>query len=116
YLIRHPNASIAQLVNRIPGPDFPTGGTIVEPRALIEQAYETGRGSFRLRARWQVEDTGRGQYQIIITEIPFQVQKSKLIEKIADLISDKKLAILNDVRDESSDDVRVVLEPKSRAV
>jgi topoisomerase-4 subunit A len=116
YLIRHPNATIAQLVNRIPGPDFPTGGTIVEPRAQIEQAYETGRGSFRLRARWNVEETGRGQYQIVVTEIPFQVQKSKLVEKIADLISDKKLPILQDVRDESSDDVRLVLEPKSRSV
>ncbi len=116
YLIRHPNATTAQLLNRIPGPDFPTGGTIVEAKESIEQAYETGRGSFRLRARWQVEDTGRGQYQIVVTEIPYQVQKSKLIEKIADLISDKKLPILQDVRDESTDEVRLVLEPRARTV
>lgn len=116
YLIRHPDASTAQLVNRIPGPDFPTGGTIVEPRAAIEQAYETGRGSFRLRARWETEDTGRGTYQIVVTEIPYQVQKSKLIEKIADLIADKKLPILQDVRDESTTEVRLVLEPRARTV
>ncbi len=116
YLIRHPNATTAQLVNRIPGPDFPTGGTIVEPRAAIEQAYETGRGSFRLRARWTTEDTGRGTYQIVVTEIPYQVQKSKLIEKIADLIAEKKLPILQDVRDESTTEVRLVLEPRSRTV
>ncbi|HEY8351853.1 MAG TPA: DNA gyrase subunit A, partial [Sphingomonadales bacterium] len=113
---RHPNATTAQLVNRIPGPDFPTGGTIVEPRAAIEQAYETGRGSFRLRARWTTEDTGRGTYQIVVTEIPYQVQKSKLIEKIADLIAEKKLPILQDVRDESTTEVRLVLEPRSRTV
>ena len=116
YLIRHPNATTAQLVNRIPGPDFPTGGTIVEPRTAIEQAYETGRGSFRLRARWTTEDTGRGTYQIVVTEIPYQVQKSKLIEKIADLIAEKKLPILQDVRDESTTEVRLVLEPRSRTV
>ncbi len=116
YLIKHPNATVAQLVNRIPGPDFPTGGTIVEPRESILQAYETGRGGFRLRARWYSEDTGRGGYQIVVTEIPYQVQKSKLIEKIADLIADKKLPILQDVRDESTDVVRIVLEPRARTV
>ncbi|WP_138379870.1 DNA topoisomerase IV subunit A [Luteithermobacter gelatinilyticus] len=116
YLIKHPNASIEQLVNRLPGPDFPTGGVIVEPHDSIVQAYATGRGGFRLRARWEVEDTGRGQYRIVVTEIPYQVQKSKLIEKIADLIYEKKLPILADVRDESSDDIRIVLEPKSRTV
>ncbi len=116
YLIRHPGASTAQLVNRIPGPDFPTGGTIVEPRASIEEAYATGRGSFRLRARWEVEDTGHGTYQIVVTEIPYQVQKSRLIERIADLIGDKKVPILQDVRDKSAEDVRLVLEPRSRTV
>lgn len=116
YLIRHPDASVAQIVNRIPGPDFPTGGTIVESRSSIEEAYATGRGSFRLRARWEVEDTGRGTYQIVVTEIPYQVQKSKLIERIADLVSNKKLPILQDVRDESTEDVRLVLEPRSRTV
>ncbi|MDA5194271.1 DNA topoisomerase IV subunit A [Govanella unica] len=116
YLIRHPDATTAQLVNRIPGPDFPTGGTIVESRASMEQSYATGRGSFRLRARWEIEDTGRGTYLIVVTEIPYQVQKSKLVEKIADLISDKKLPILQDVRDESTADVRLVLEPRARTV
>ncbi|MCH8863003.1 MAG: DNA topoisomerase IV subunit A [Proteobacteria bacterium] len=108
--------SINQLVNRIPGPDFPTGGIIVEPRDSILQAYETGRGGFRLRARWQREDLGRGGYQIVVTEIPYQVQKSRLIEKIAELINDKRLPILSDVRDESAEEIRIVLEPRSRAV
>jgi topoisomerase-4 subunit A len=100
----------------IPGPDFPTGGIIVEPRVSILKSYETGRGSFRVRARWEIEELGRGGYQIIVTEIPYQVQKSRLIEKIADLIYQKKLPILADVRDESSDIIRVVIEPKNRAV
>jgi topoisomerase IV subunit A len=108
--------TVTQLVNRIPGPDFPTGGVIVEPHENIVQAYETGRGSFRLRASWEREDLGRGGYQIIITEIPFQVQKSKLIEKIAELITAKRLPILADVRDESAEEIRIVLEPKNRAV
>jgi len=108
--------STTQLVNRIPGPDFPTGGILVEPHESILQAYETGRGSFRLRARWEREDLGRGGYNIVVTEIPFQVQKSKLIEKIADLINAKKLPILADVRDESAETIRIVFEPKSRAV
>jgi len=105
-----------RLMARIPGPDFPTGGTIVENSQAIENAYETGRGSFRTRARWEKEDLGRGQYQIVITEIPYLVQKSKLIEKIAELISDKRLPILTDVRDESTEDIRVVLEPKNRTI
>ena len=105
-----------QLVNRIPGPDFPTGGLIVEPRENIVQAYETGRGSFRLRARWEKENLGRGAYQIVITEIPYLVPKSRLIEKIADLISDKKLPILTNVSDESDTSLRIVLEPRSRSV
>ena len=106
----------AELMDRIPGPDFPTGGQIVEPRENIMQAYETGRGSFRVRARWEKEELPRGLYNIVITEIPFQVQKSKLIEKIAELVSDKKLPILADVRDESAEDMRIVLEPKNRSV
>ncbi|MEM1300174.1 MAG: DNA topoisomerase (ATP-hydrolyzing), partial [Pseudomonadota bacterium] len=116
HLIRHPNARTETLVEMIPGPDFPTGGVLVEPRENILDAYETGKGGFRLRANWHEEDLGRGQYQIIVTEIPYQVQKSKLVERIADLINQKKIPILGDVRDESAEDVRLVLEPKSRTV
>ncbi|MEE8370989.1 MAG: DNA topoisomerase IV subunit A, partial [Sphingomonadales bacterium] len=105
-----------QLLNRIHGPDFPTGGIIVEPQENIVQAYETGRGGFRLRARWEKEKLARGAYQIVVTEIPYQVHKSKLIEKIADLIISKKLPILANVSDESDEDLRIVLEPKSRTV
>ncbi len=105
-----------QLVDCIPGPDFPTGGLMVEPRESIIHSYETGRGSFRVRAKWEKEELPRGLYNIVITEIPFQVQKSKLIEKIAELISDKKLPILTDVRDESAEDMRIVLEPKNRTI
>ena len=105
-----------QLVNRICGPDFPTGGIIVEPHASIIESYETGRGSFRLRSRWEKEELGRGGYQIVVTEIPYQVQKSKLIEKIAELINAKKLPILADVRDESAEEIRIVFEPKNRTV
>ncbi len=104
------------LVALIPGPDFPTGGVIVEPRAAILEAYRTGRGSFRTRAKWHVEDLGRGTWQIIITEIPYQVAKSKLIEKLAELIQTKRIPLLADVRDESADDIRIVLEPRSRTV
>jgi len=116
HQIKFPNASIEKLVTFINGPDFPTGGTIVESRENIIKAYESGRGSFRLRAKWDVEDTGRGMYQIVVTEIPYQVQKSKLIERIADLMYQKKLPILADVLDESSEDIRIVLEPRSRTV
>ncbi|MDG1004532.1 MAG: DNA topoisomerase IV subunit A, partial [Emcibacteraceae bacterium] len=116
HLIKTPNARIATLVDYIQGPDFPTGGTIVESRESIIQSYETGRGSFRTRAKWHIEETGRGMYQIIVTEIPYQVQKSRLIEKIADLIYEKKLPILADVLDESSEDIRIVIEPKNRTV
>ncbi|MCA8867019.1 MAG: DNA topoisomerase IV subunit A [Rhodobacteraceae bacterium] len=116
HLIKAPNARDETLLEFVPGPDFPTGGIIVEPRANLAEAYRTGRGSIRLRARWQVEDTGRGQYQIIITEIPYQVQKSKLIEKIAELIQLKKIPILADIRDESADDIRLVLEPRAKTV
>ncbi|MCP5380987.1 MAG: DNA topoisomerase IV subunit A [Kordiimonadaceae bacterium] len=116
HLIKTPNAGFAKLCEFIQGPDFPTGGTIVEPHENIVEAYSTGRGSFRIRANWHVEDAGRGMYQIIITEIPYQVQKSRLIEKIADLVYQKKLPILGDVLDESSEDIRIVIEPKSRTV
>ena len=116
HLIKFPNATFDKLCEFIPGPDFPTGGVLVEDHAAVVEAYRTGRGAFRLRAKWQVEDQGRGQYEIVITEIPYQIQKAKLIERIADLIIGKKLPILQDVRDESTEDVRIVLEPKSRTV
>jgi topoisomerase IV subunit A len=116
HLIKFPNTTPAKLSELVPGPDFPTGGVMVEPRENVVSAYKTGRGSFRLRARWGTEDIGRGQYQIVITEIPYQVQKAKLVEKIAELIIGKKLPMLTDVRDESADDVRLVLEPRSRTV
>ena len=116
HLIKSPDARIETLIKYIPGPDFPTGGTIVESHENILNAYKTGRGSFRLRARFSVEDLERGQWQVVITEIPFQVQKSKLIEKIAELIQTKKIPILEDIRDESAEDIRVVLEPKSKNV
>ena len=116
HLIKTPDARDDTLLNYVPGPDFPTGGIIVESPENIRNAYATGRGSFRLRAKWEVEDLGRGQWQLVVTEIPYQVQKSKLIEKIADLINSKKIPILADVRDESADDIRMILEPKSKNV
>jgi topoisomerase-4 subunit A len=116
HLIKHPNATIEKLVEMIPGPDFPTGGVIVEPREAMLEAYKTGRGGFRVRARWGKEETGRGGYQIVVTEIPYQVQKAKLVEKLAELMSEKKLPLLGDVRDESAEEIRLVLEPKSRTV
>ncbi|SOB94899.1 DNA topoisomerase IV subunit A [Rhodobacter maris] len=115
-LIRDPETTDVALVDLIPGPDFPTGGVIVEPKANILEAYRTGRGAFRLRARWAVEDLGRGQWQIVVTEIPYQVQKAKLIERLAELIETKKVPALADVRDESAEDVRIVLEPRARTV
>jgi len=116
HLIKHPNVTFDKLVSLIPGPDFPTGGVLIEPRESIVEAYRTGRGSFRLRARWSVEKLKGGGYQIVVTEIPYQVQKSKLIEKIATLMHEKKLPMLDDVLDESAADVRLVLVPKSRTV
>ncbi|EBA12170.1 DNA topoisomerase IV subunit A [Roseobacter sp. CCS2] len=116
HLIKTPDARDDTLLNYIPGPDFPTGGTIVEPAENIAEAYRTGRGSFRLRAKWEVEDLGRGTWQIVVTEIPYQVQKSKLIEKLAEVIQLKKVPLLADVRDESADDIRVVLEPRAKTV
>ncbi len=115
-LIRNPEIEIKALVKHIPGPDFPTGGLLVESRDNILKAYETGRGSFRLRAKWEVEKLEFGQYQIVVTEIPYLVQKSKLVEKIADLLATKKLPLLGDIREESSDTIRLIFEPKSRTV
>ncbi|MHB2165991.1 DNA topoisomerase IV subunit A [Alsobacter sp. R-9] len=116
YLIGHPKATPDQLLTFVPGPDFPTGGVIVEPRASIAETYRTGRGSFRVRARWEKEDLGRGGWVIVVTEIPYLVPKSRLIEKMAELINEKKLPLLADIRDESTEDVRIVLEPRSRTV
>ena len=116
HLIEKPNATVRDLVQFIPAPDFPTGGTLVEHQESLVKAYETGRGSFRLRAKWEVETQKSGVYQVVITQIPYQVNKSKLIEKIANLLSDKKLPLLDDILDESADDIRIVLQPKSRNV
>ncbi|HHN66486.1 MAG TPA: DNA topoisomerase IV subunit A [Thermopetrobacter sp.] len=116
HLIKHPNAGIDKLMQYVPGPDLPTGGVLVEPRENIRQAYETGRGGFRVRAKWEKEELGRGQWQIVVSEIPWQVAKARLVEKIADLLSARKLPLLDDVRDESAEDVRLVLVPKSRNV
>ena len=116
HLIKTPDARNETLLNFVPGPDFPTGGVIVESVEAIAETYKTGRGSFRLRANWEVEHLDRGQWQIIVKEIPYQVQKSKLIEKLAELIQTKKVPILSDVRDESADDIRLVLEPKSKNI
>jgi topoisomerase-4 subunit A len=116
YLIENPGAPAEKLIEFVPGPDFPTGGILVEDRASIVEAYRTGRGGFRLRARWDKEETGRGTYQIVITEIPYLVQKSRLIEKIAELLEAKRLPLLADVRDESAEDIRIVLEPRARTV
>ena len=115
-MLTKPEASDAEIVALVPGPDFPTGGVLVEPRESILETYRAGRGAFRLRARWAVEDLGRGQWQIVVTEIPYQVQKSRLIERLAELIQTKKIPLLADVRDESAADVRIVLEPRARNV
>ncbi len=116
HLIKRPNATIGKLVDFIPGPDFPTGGVLVESRENVLEAYNTGRGGFRLRAQWHTEKVKGGGYKVVVTEIPYQVQKSKLIEKIAELMHARKLTMLNDIQDESTDEVRLVLEPKSRNV
>src|SRR3954471_18032640 len=116
FLIDNPNARARTLLKYIKGPDFPTGGIIVDPQAEIAEAYATGRGSFRVRAKWTKEETGRGTYQIIVSEIPWLVQKTRLIERMAELYNDKKLPMVAEFRDESTEDVRVVIEPKSRAV
>jgi len=115
-MIKDPDVTMEALVDLVPGPDFPTGGTIVEPRSVILEAYRTGRGSFRTRAKWEREDLGRGNWQIVITEIPYQVQKSRLIERLAELIQTRKVPLLADVRDESAEDIRIVLEPRAKTV
>ena len=115
-LLKNPDAGMDEILNLIKGPDFPTGGVIVEPAASIREAYITGRGTIRLQARWNVEPLKNGQYQIIVTQIPYSVQKSRLVEKIAILMDDKKLPLLGDIRDESTDDVRLVLIPKTRVI
>jgi topoisomerase-4 subunit A len=115
-LMLEKDASIEEICKLVKGPDFPTGGILVESKASILESYRTGRGSFRLRAKWEKEELHRGTYQIVVTEMAYQVQKSKLIEKIADLIQNKKLPMLDDVRDESAEDVRLVLVPKSQNV
>ncbi len=116
HLIDNPNARSRTLLKYVPGPDFPTGGIIVDPREAIAEAYTTGRGSFRVRARWRKEETGRGTYVVVITEIPFLVQKSRLVEKIAELLNERKLPFIGDVRDESAEDIRLVIEPRARTV
>ena len=115
-LLDNPEATTEELAAIVPGPDFPTGGVAVEGHASILDAYETGRGGVRLRARWETEDLGRGVWRIVVTEVPYQVQKSKLIADLAELIENKKAPLLADVRDESAEDIRLVLEPKSRTV
>jgi topoisomerase-4 subunit A len=115
-LIARPAATVEELMHHVQAPDFPTGGVLVEPRASILDSYSTGRGSFRLRARWHREDKGRGVYQLIVTEIPYGVQKGKLVEKVAELLLAKKLPLLKDIRDESADDIRLVLEPRAGTV
>jgi topoisomerase IV subunit A len=116
HLIETPNARSRTLLKYVRGPDFPTGGVIVDPPEAIAEAYATGRGSFRVRARWEKEETGRGTYVIVVTEIPWLVQKGRLVERIAELVNEKKLPLLGDVRDESAEDIRLVIEPRSRTV
>ena len=115
-LLQRPEATTAELMERVAGPDFPTGGVIVEPRAALLDAYETGRGGVRVRARWTEEKTDRGGYRIVVSEIPYQVQKSKLVEQLAGLIEAKRAPLLGDVRDESAEEVRLVIEPRARTV
>jgi topoisomerase-4 subunit A len=115
-LLDKPSASTEELMAHVKGPDFPTGGVIVEPAQSLHETYATGRGGVRLRARWDKEDLGKGMYQIVITQIPYQVKKADLVEQLADLIENKRAPLLGDVRDESAEDVRLVLEPKSRNV
>src|SRR5215468_10471585 len=116
FLIDNPNARSRTLLKFVPGPDFPGGGLVVDSREAIAEAYTTGRGSFRVRARWHKEETGRGTYLVVVTEIPWLVQKGRLVERIAELINEKKLPLVADMRDESAEDIRVVFEPRSRTV
>ena len=116
HLIETPNARSRTLLKYVPGPDFPTGGAIVDSPADIAEAYTSGRGSFRVRARWHKQDTGRGTYLIVVTEIPWLVQKGRLVEKLAELVNEKKLPLVAEVRDESAQDIRLVIEPRARTV
>jgi topoisomerase-4 subunit A len=116
HLIANPNARSRTLLKFVQGPDFPTGGVIVDSREAIAEAYTTGRGSFRVRARWRKEETGRGTYVIVVTEIPWLVQKSRLVEKLAELLNERKLPLVAEVRDESAEDIRLVIEPRARTV
>ncbi|UXN04673.1 DNA topoisomerase IV subunit A [Bartonella sp. HY406] len=116
HIIAHPDATSDDLIQFIPGPDFPTGGILVETSESIAESYRTGRGSFRLRSRWHKEEGARGSYVIVVTEIPYQIQKARLIEKTAELLIQRKLPLLEDIRDESAEDIRIVLEPKNRSV
>src|SRR5246127_3814639 len=116
HLIEHPKARSRNLLKFVPGPDFPTGGVVVDSPEAIAEAYATGRGSFRVRARWHKEETGRGTYAIVVTEIPWLVQKSRLMERLGELLNEKKLPLVADAHDESAEDVRLVIEPRSRAV
>src|SRR5690606_39002602 len=113
HLIEKPDAKTRALMKWVKGPDFPTGGIVVDSRETIAQAYDTGRGAFRVRAKWHAEEGARGTWSVIVTEIPWLVQKSRLIEKIAELLNERKLPLVGDVRDESAEDVRIVIEPKS---
>ena len=116
YLIQHPDTTSEQLMTFVPGPDFPTGGIIVESRSSMVETYRTGRGAFRTRARWHVEDQGRGTWLAVVTEIPYGVQKGRLIEKSAELLGERKLPLVADLRDESAEDIRVIIEPRARNV
>src|SRR6476660_118352 len=116
HLIDKPEARSKTLLKWVKGPDFPTGGVIVDSKESIAEAYMTGKGSFRTRAKWSQEEGARGTWVVVITEIPWLVQKSRLVEKIAELLNEKKLPLVDDVRDESAEDVRLIIEPKSRAV
>src|SRR5579859_4524112 len=116
HLIDKPDAKSKSLLKWVKGPDFPTGGIVVDSKEAITEAYVTGRGSFRVRAKWNQEEGARGTWVVVITEIPFMVQKSRLVEKIAELLNEKKLPLVGDVRDESAEDVRLIIEPKSRTV
>jgi len=116
HLLENAKASVDDLMKLLPGPDFPTGGVVVEPREGLREVYATGRGGVRIQAKWMKEDLGRGMWRVIITEIPYQVQKSKLMERLAELIETKKAPLLEDAMDESTEDVRIVLTPRSRTV
>ncbi|MCO5092828.1 DNA topoisomerase IV subunit A [Bosea sp. (in: a-proteobacteria)] len=116
YLIQHPQTTSEQLMTFVPGPDFPTGGIIVESRASMAETYRTGRGAFRTRARWEKQELDRGTWQVVVTEIPYMVSKGRLIEKIAELLNERKLPLVADLRDESAEDIRIVIEPRARSV